>query len=309
VDPLKRLALFDDSSDGVVAFADDGRYLYANASALRLYEVTDLVGRKIEEFVDPSSGEDGFSALSGHATLAGESAIRTASGRLRRVRYRGAANYFPNVHLSIVRPAAPLGGNGAGRESPRGELFHAVFENAPDPALLADDERRYLAGNRAARSFLGVSKEALTGMRVDDFTLPGMRGDLDRIWGAFLAKGTMEGVFPILLPNGLQRSVLFRARANVRPGRHLSTLQVARSEHQSTELELLDLKTEQQLTFREREVLTLLARGATAEAIAEQASLAGETVRTHARNAMRKLGATSRPHAVALAIKLRQIDP
>jgi DNA-binding NarL/FixJ family response regulator len=95
----------------------------------------------------------------------------------------------------------------------------------------------------------------------------------------------------------------------VAPGRHLSTLQVARPDHQSTELELRDFGTSHPLTFREREVLTLLARGSNAEAVAEQLTLSAETVRTHARNAMRKLGATSRPHAVALAIKLRQIDP
>jgi DNA-binding NarL/FixJ family response regulator len=136
-----------------------------------------------------------------------------------------------------------------------------------------------------------------------------MRPDLGRIWEAFLARETMEGVYPILLPNGLQRTVLFRSKANVRPGRHLSTLQVARPEHQTTELELRDSRSGRQLTFREREVLTLLARGANAEVIAEQLTLSAETVRTHARNAMRKLGASSRPHAVALAIKLRQIDP
>jgi DNA-binding CsgD family transcriptional regulator len=300
--------VFDDSLDGIVAFGEDRRYLYANPAALKLYELPDLDGRRVGDFaVEPV--EDILEALRSSGMASGESVIRTSGGRIRRVRFRATANLLPGVHLSVVRAAAPMGPGQAGRETPRAELYHSLFENAPDPALLADDERRYLDGNRAARSFLGVSKDALVGMRVDDFTLPGMRADLDRIWESFLVRGTMEGVFPMLLPNGLQRSVLFRARANVRPGRHLSTLQVARSDHQATELELRDFGTTHQLTFREREVLTLLARGANAEAIAEQLTLSGETVRTHARNAMRKLGASSRPHAIALAIKLRHIDP
>jgi HTH-type transcriptional regulator, bacterioopsin transcriptional activator and related proteins len=308
VDALKLLSVFDDSLDGIVAFGEDRRYLYANPAALKLYERADLDGHRVGDFtVEPV--DDILKELRTLGSSSGESVIRTPGGRLRRVRFRATANLLPDVHLSVVRAAAPLGPSPTGRETPRAELYQSLFEHAPDPALLADDERRYLDGNRAARSFLGVSREALVGMRVDDFTLPRMRADLDRIWEAFLARGTMEGVFPILLPNGLQRNMLFRAKANVRPGRHLSTLQVARSDHQATELELRDFGTSHRLTFREREVLTLLARGSNAEAIAEQLTLSAETVRTHARNAMRKLGATSRPHAIALAIKLRHIDP
>jgi DNA-binding CsgD family transcriptional regulator len=56
-------------------------------------------------------------------------------------------------------------------------------------------------------------------------------------------------------------------------------------------------------------VLTLLARGSSAEAIAEEAVLSPETVRTHARNARQKLGAKTRSHAVALAILAGEIDP
>lgn len=61
------------------------------------------------------------------------------------------------------------------------------------------------------------------------------------------------------------------------------------------------------LTTREREMLTLLARGHTGEAIAERLHLAPETVRTHVRNAMAKLGAATRTHAVALAVRRGEI--
>jgi DNA-binding CsgD family transcriptional regulator len=150
-----------------------------------------------------------------------------------------------------------------------------------------------------------MSREALVSTRLDDLTPPAARPSLDGIWSTFLKVGTMQRRYPMLLGNGLQRTVIFRARANVRPGRHLSTFQLAQPGY----IEVGDTPVEVELTSREREVLTRLARGSNAIAIAEVATLSPETIRTHTRNAMRKLGAHSRPHAIALAIKQRQIDP
>jgi DNA-binding NarL/FixJ family response regulator len=56
------------------------------------------------------------------------------------------------------------------------------------------------------------------------------------------------------------------------------------------------------LSKREREVMDLLARGLTGEQIAQQLFLSAETVKTHIRNAMCKLEATTRVHAVALGL-------
>jgi DNA-binding NarL/FixJ family response regulator len=56
------------------------------------------------------------------------------------------------------------------------------------------------------------------------------------------------------------------------------------------------------LSPREREVLSLAARGLTADGVAAELFLSVETVRTHTRNAIRKLGARNRLHAVVLAL-------
>jgi DNA-binding CsgD family transcriptional regulator len=63
------------------------------------------------------------------------------------------------------------------------------------------------------------------------------------------------------------------------------------------------------LSNREREVLELLAEGLSGAEIAEKLFLSPETVRTHIRNAMAKLGASTRSHAVALALTQREIAP
>jgi DNA-binding NarL/FixJ family response regulator len=56
------------------------------------------------------------------------------------------------------------------------------------------------------------------------------------------------------------------------------------------------------LSAREREVLELLAQGHTNEEVASRLYLSPRTVQTHVRNLMRKLGARSRIHALALAL-------
>jgi DNA-binding NarL/FixJ family response regulator len=61
------------------------------------------------------------------------------------------------------------------------------------------------------------------------------------------------------------------------------------------------------LSPREREVLELAATGLTADGIAAQLFLSVETVRTHTRNAVRKLGARNRLHAVVLGISRGEI--
>jgi DNA-binding NarL/FixJ family response regulator len=63
------------------------------------------------------------------------------------------------------------------------------------------------------------------------------------------------------------------------------------------------------LSNREREVLDLLAQGLTGEAVAERLVLSAETVKTHIRNAMSKLEAHTRVHAIAIALREGFISP
>jgi DNA-binding NarL/FixJ family response regulator len=56
------------------------------------------------------------------------------------------------------------------------------------------------------------------------------------------------------------------------------------------------------LTRREREIVRLVAQGSSGPEIAAELHIAHDTVRTHVRNAMTKLGARSRAHLVAKAL-------
>jgi DNA-binding NarL/FixJ family response regulator len=56
------------------------------------------------------------------------------------------------------------------------------------------------------------------------------------------------------------------------------------------------------LTPREREIVTLIALGLETIKIAEQLHISPETVRTHVRNAMSKLGVHTRAELVAVVM-------
>lgn len=63
-----------------------------------------------------------------------------------------------------------------------------------------------------------------------------------------------------------------------------------------------------ELSPREREILDFLAQGLTGAQAAKELFISPETVRTHVRNAMKKLEARTRVHAIALALRQKEID-
>ena len=64
-----------------------------------------------------------------------------------------------------------------------------------------------------------------------------------------------------------------------------------------------------ELTGREREVLELVAQGLTNEKIGKQLILSQETIKSHVRHILGKLGASNRTNAVAIGIRMGHIDP
>lgn len=62
------------------------------------------------------------------------------------------------------------------------------------------------------------------------------------------------------------------------------------------------------LTHRQREILQLLADGGSTAAAARELGLSEETVKTHTKNVLARLGARNRTHAVAIALRECLID-
>ena len=161
--------------------------------------------------------------------------------------------------------------------------------------VVADDERRYVHANAAACDLLGVPHEQLIGMRTEEIT--GTPTDqVEEVWRRFRDAGVLAGTFPIPSPVG-PRNVPYIAIADVPPGRHLAIFIPER-----------DDGAWQPLSQREREVVALVAGGATGREVGEALSVTAATVETHIRNAMRRLGARNRSHLVTLAILRHEIE-
>lgn len=161
--------------------------------------------------------------------------------------------------------------------------------------VVADDERRYVHANAAAGALLGIDHEQLIGMRVEEVTgTP--REAAEEAWRRFRESGVQVGSVDVPNPVG-SRNVPYIAIADVAPGRHVAVLIPAR--------EPADWKP---LSQREREVVALVAGGATGREVGKELSVTAATVETHIRNAMRRLGARNRSHLVTLAILRHEIE-
>src|SRR6266576_4380467 len=171
--------------------------------------------------------------------------------------------------------------------------FWNVFTTSRNAMLLADDDRRYIAGNGAALSLLGLTAPELERLRIDDLTPPGQRGGVEEMWSSFLERGSLHGHYTLVVPSGRRLEVEYSATANVLPGRHLSIL-LERDGAPSVR---------DTLTEREREVVRHVAQGATTPEIAERLYISVTTVDTHVRKAMLRLGAKNRAHLIALALQ------
>ena len=171
----------------------------------------------------------------------------------------------------------------------------SLIDEAQVAVVVADDDRRYVHANPAACDLLAVSREELIGMRVEEITGTPAEESLEA-WMRFREAGVLVGTFPIPSPVG-PRNVPFISVADVSPGRHLAIFLPERWE-----------RDWQPLSRREREVVALVAGGATGREVGEALSVTAATVETHIRNAMRRLGARNRSHLVTLAILRHEIE-
>ena len=184
--------------------------------------------------------------------------------------------------------------------------------------LVVDDQRRCMEANLAACRLLGLPRRAAVGRTVDDFLTSGMRKRLDHVWRAFREGGGHAGPFELSSQAAEAHEVNISVVANVLPGRHLLILSATESQPGEVEAPRnvqpnarsrpREVNSAPRFgrggpTSREREVLALLAAGATDEQIAEMLELSPATVQTHVRNAKAKLGARTRAQAVAMALQ------
>ena len=179
------------------------------------------------------------------------------------------------------------------------------------PMLLVGNDRRYLDANRSARFLFRLSLAELRRRRIDDLTQSDGLARMEALWAQLLDQGQVSGDYDVHFEDGSQLRTVFSALANVLPGQHLIVF--APAAWPDDELGAVSdsgrPSVPAPLSAREHEVLSLIADGRSLGEVAERLTISRATVRTHASNIYRKLGARNRPHAVALALGLGLIEP
>jgi PAS domain S-box-containing protein len=190
-----------------------------------------------------------------------------------------------------------------GRDQGWTGLFSSAFTQSRNAMALVDEGRRHVDVNGAYLRLLGYSREDLLGRPIWELVRDGPQIH-DAEWAAALAQGRFTGETELICADGTPVAVQWGATAEIVTGRRL-VLFVALSTSRWGSRFRREPPPEPVgtgLSAREREVVRLVALGASGPEIADELVISHNTVRTHVRNAMSKAGARSRAHLVARAI-------
>jgi DNA-binding CsgD family transcriptional regulator/GAF domain-containing protein len=202
------------------------------------------------------------------------------------------------------------------QEREEAEAAAAVFVRSLNPMLIVDDDHRIQDANCTASLLCRISQEQLRNLRLEDITPAERRSEVELLFERLRREGSLSGRYTLQLPDQTMLEVEYSATSDIRPGHHLFILMVWSEGNGKdsgggaaapgvTAARPTDTPV---LTKREREVMALLAMGDTGEQIARQLFISPDTVRTHVQNARRKLGASTRAHAIALALQAGEIS-
>jgi len=182
-------------------------------------------------------------------------------------------------------------------------LFATAFEQSQNAMILADSRRVIVDVNPALLALLGRKRETVTGRKVASLVAGGPLLSEEE-WADALAEGRFSGAAEMVHADGRTVATQWAASTETVTGRRLVlfvALSVSRwGSHFRRNAPSED--TARALTPRQREIVHLVALGASGPEIGAELHISHETVRTHIRNAMDNIGARSRAHLVAKAL-------
>src|SRR4051812_33819359 len=185
-------------------------------------------------------------------------------------------------------------------------LFASAFGQSRNAMVLLDDRRQVLDANAAFVALVGRGRTELLGRRIASLVKDGPLLS-DREWRDALHQGRFTGEATLQHADGSGVAVQWGASTEVVTGRRLVLVVALSTSRWGARFRRPrdappDARATGTLSAREREVVRLVALGETGPEIAAELGITHDTVRTHVRNAMTKLGPRSRAHLVAKAI-------
>jgi PAS domain S-box-containing protein len=181
-------------------------------------------------------------------------------------------------------------------------LFATAFRGSRNAMVLLDEKRRHVEVNGAYLSQLGYSRDDLIGRPIWEIVVGGPVYS-DEEWYDALARESFTAEGELIRANRDTVHVQFAAHTETVTGRRL-VLFVALTTSRWGRHFRRDVGEHRNgpLSAREQEIVRLIAEGDSGPEIAERLQISHDTVRTHVRNAMTKLGARSRAQLVAKSL-------
>src|SRR3954453_3527567 len=180
-------------------------------------------------------------------------------------------------------------------------MFEKAFARSQNAMALTDDDRRVLRVNAAMAQLLGYRPSDLVGRHTWDFVIDGPHLSREQ-WSDAMRRDEVTGEVEGRCAHGDTIRVQFGIHPEVVTGRRLVLFVALAVSRWGRHFRREDSEALGDLTQREREVLGMVAPGATSQEIAADLHISHNTVRKHVDSAMRKLGARSRAHLVAKAL-------
>jgi PAS domain S-box-containing protein len=178
--------------------------------------------------------------------------------------------------------------------------FWFIFNSSTNPMCLIDEERRIVEVNDSTLAMIRHSRAEVIGSEAVDFVAPMDRAESGKRWQAILKTeaGEFHGTGTLIRGDGSELELDYAARM-VRVGGRRLAIYVMVWERESLGASGSAATSAGELTSREREIVTAIAMGHQSPQIAEELHISPETVRSHVRNVMEKVGAHTRAHLVA----------
>ncbi len=182
-------------------------------------------------------------------------------------------------------------------------MFGYAFRQSRNAMVVLDERRVQLEVNSAYLRLLGYGRDDVLGKPIYELAPDGPELS-SREWAASIAQGDFTGVRELIRADGTTIAVQWGAHPETISGQRLVLVVALNTERWGGRFRrpppISD--TEEPLSEREREIVRLVSLGRSGPEIADELGIAHDTVRTHVRNSMDKIGARSRAHLVAKAL-------
>ncbi len=177
--------------------------------------------------------------------------------------------------------------------------FRLLFATTVTPVAILDEGRRLLDMNPAALRLLCRTEAPLAGEPAEGAIAPPERERSEADWRQLLREGSLSGRRTLIRADGSEVEVMFAAVVESVAGGRRAVYALTPAGGKPADMDAQAGQRPDSLTAREAQVVQLIAGGLDTSEIAATLLVSPNTVRSHVRNAMSKLGARTRAQLVA----------